>query len=63
MVRGNDLNDKHDKWNFRGLNIVWVETILDGIFRIGAIRVLIILGGIFTGRNCPGGSYPGWEFS
>ena len=28
------------------------------IFRVGIVRVEVILGG-----NCPGVSYPGWEFS
>ena len=29
-----------------------------GIFRVGIVQV-----GVILGRNCPGGSYPGWEFS
>ena len=78
MTRGNDLNGKHDEWKFGGLNIVWVETILDCSFWIGVIRegifwVVIMLGGNFPGGNClggvilggncPGGSYLWWEFS
>ena len=64
---------KHDEQEFTGLNIVWVGTILDGIFWIAIIRVGIfwvgifqvgvILCGNFLGGNAPGGSYPGWEFS
>ena len=64
---------KYDEQEFTGLNIVWVGTILDGIFWIAIIRVGIfwvgifqvgvILGGSFPGGNFPGGSYPGWEFS
>ena len=64
---------KHDEQEFTGLNIVWVGTILDGIFWIAIIRVGIfwvrifqvgvILGGSFPSGNFPGGSYPGWEFS
>ena len=53
MTRGNNLNGKYDEWEFTRLNIAWVGTVLDGIF-----RVRIILGGKF-----PGASYPGWEFS
>ena len=68
MARGNHLNGKHYEWEFTRLNIVWVGTLLDGIFLIAIIRVgifwvVIILSGNFLGRNCPGGSYPGWEFS
>ena len=54
------------------LYIVWVGTILDGIFWIGLIWVAIILGGNFTGGNYPewelfGGNHPsgnflGWRF-
>ena len=29
-----------------------------GIFQVGMVRV-----GVILGENCPGGSYPGWEFS
>ena len=62
-MRGNDLDGKHDEWKFTRLNIVWVETIFDGIFYnqiiwVHIFRVVIILGG-----NCPVGSYSGWEFS
>ena len=68
LTRGNNLNAKHDEWKFTRLNIVWVETVLDGIFSIGVIWmgifcVVIILRGNFPGGNCPGGSYPGWELS
>ena len=50
------------------MNIVWVGTILDGIFwiaiiRVGIFQVGIILDGNFPGGNCPGGSYPEWELS
>ena len=63
MTRGNNLNSKHDEWEFTRLNIVWFGTVLDRIFWIGIIRVEIfrvgiIMGGNFTGGNCPGGSYP-----
>ena len=73
----NGLNGKHDEWEFTGLNIVWVGTILDGISWIGFFLVVIVLGGNFRVRivpagvilsgkfphgNCPDGSYPGWEF-
>ena len=59
---------KHDEWEFTRLNIVWVGTVLDGIFwiginRVGIFWIVTILGGNFPGVNCPGGSYPGWEFS
>ena len=58
---------KYDEQEFTGLNIVWVGTILDGIFwiaiiRVGIFQVGVILGGSFPGGNFPGGSYPGWEF-
>ena len=61
MTRGNNLNGKHDEWEFTRLNIVWVGTVLDEIFWIGIIRVgiswmVIILGRNFSGWNCPGGS-------
>ena len=50
------------------MNIVWVGTILDGIFWIAIIRVRISpVGfarvGVILGGNCQGGSYPDWEFS
>ena len=66
-MRGNDLDGKHDEWEFTRLNNVWVETIFDGIFyneiiRVGIFWVVIILGGNVPGGNFPGGSYPGWEF-
>ena len=64
---------KHDEQEFTGLNIVWVETILDGIFwiaiirvgffQVGVFQVGVILGGNFPGGDCPGGSYPGWKLS
>ena len=68
MTRGNNLNSKHDEWEFTRLNIVWVGTVLDEIFWIGItwvgiFWVVIILVGNFPGGNCPSGSYPGWEFS
>ena len=57
---------KYDEQEFTGLNIVWVGTILDGIFWIAIIRVGIFWVGIFQvgvilGGSFPGGSYPGWE--
>ena len=57
-------NGKHDKQEFTGLNIVWVGTILYGIFwtaiiRVGIFQVGVILGGSFPDGNLPGGSYPG----
>ena len=64
---------KHDEQEFTGLNIVWVGTILDGIFWIAIIRVGIFQVGIFQVgifrvgtvwvRVILGGSYPRWEFS
>ena len=68
MTRGNNLNGKHDEWEFTRLNIVWVRTLLDGIFWIGIHRVeifwlVIILGVNFSGGNCLGGICPEWEFS
>ena len=64
MTHRNNLNGKHDEWEFTRLNIAWVGTALDaifwigiirvGIFRMGIVRVEVILGG-----NCPGESYPG----
>ena len=69
---------KHDEQEFTGLNIVWVGTILDGIFWIAIIRVEILWVGIFQvelswvgifqmgvilGGNFLGGIYPGWELS
>ena len=69
---------KHEEQEFIGLNIVWVRTILDGIFWIAIIRVGIFWMGIFQvrifqvgvvlsenfpGGNCLGGSYPEWELS
>ena len=64
-MRGNDHNSKHDEWGFTGLNIVWVGTILDGIFWIRIIRVVIVrvgvvLAGNLSGGNCPGETYPEW---
>ena len=66
MKCGNDLNGKHDEWEFTGLNIVWVGTKLDGIFWIGIILVgsfwvVIILGGNFPGGSYPRGELSGWE--
>ena len=59
---------KHDEQEFTRLNIVWVGTILDGIFWIAIIRVGIFWAGIFQvgillvgvilGGSFPGGSYP-----
>ena len=68
MTCGNNLNSKHDVWEFTRLNIVWVGNVLDKSFWIGIIwvkifRMGIILGENFLGGNSPGGSYPGWEFS
>ena len=60
MTRGNNLNGKHDEWEFTGLNIVCVGTILDGIFWIGIIRVGIFWVLIIPGR-VEGGF--GWEMS
>ena len=34
-----------------------------GIFWLVVVRMGIILDESFPGGNCPGGSYPGWEFS
>ena len=77
MTRGNNRNGKHDGWEFSGLNIAWVRTILDGIgvilgviglswvriFRVGIVRVGVILGGNFPGGgNCPGGVILGGNF-
>ena len=59
----NGLNGKHDEWEFTGLNIVWVGTILDGISWIGFFLVAIVLGGNFPCENCPSQSYPEWEIS
>ena len=61
MTRGNNINGKHDEWEFTRLNIVWVGTVLDEILWIGIIRMgfswmVIILGRNFSGWNCPGGS-------
>ena len=68
MTRGNNLNGKYDEWEFARLNIVWLGTVLNGIFWIRIIWVEIfwvgiILGGNFPGGNCLGGSYPSREFS
>ena len=72
MTLGNDLNGKHDGWEFSGLNIVWVETILDrifwigvirvGIFRVRIVRVGVIRGGNFTRWNDPVGIIQGGNF-
>ena len=64
MMGGNDVNDKHDEFEFTGLNIVRVRTILDGfswigIIRVGILWVVIIQGGNILVGNCPGGSYLG----
>ena len=68
---------KHDEPECTGLNIVWVGTILDGIFWIAIIRVEILWVGIFQveltwvgifwvgvilGRNFPGGNLPGGSY-
>ena len=68
---------KHDEQEFTGLNIVWVGTILDGIFwiaiiRVGIFQVGVILGGNFlwwgfsrwelSGGNHPCGNFPGGSF-
>ena len=68
MTRGNNLNIKHDEWQFTRLNIVWVGTVLYGIFWIDIIQmgifwVVIILVWNFLGGNSLGRSYAGWEFS
>ena len=78
MTRGNNLNSKHDEWEFTRLNIVWFGTVLDRIFWIGIIGVeifrvgIIMVGilqveivqlGVILSGNFLGGSYPGWEFS
>ena len=54
---------KHDKQEFTGLIIVWVGTVLDGIFWIAIMRVGIFQVGVILGGSFPGGSYPGWKFS
>ena len=65
MIRGNNPDGKHDERGFARLNIAWVGTVLDRTFWIGLIirmeifRVEINLGGNFSDRNCPCGSYPG----
>ena len=58
---------KNDEQEFTGLNIVWMGTILDGIFWIAIIRVGIFWVGIFQVRvilsgSFPGGNYPGGSF-
>ena len=55
---------KNDEQEFIGLNVVWVGTILDGIFWIaiiwmgifwvGIFQVGVILGGSFLGESFPG---------
>ena len=53
ITRGNDLNGKHDEWEFTELmNIVWLGTIR------GSFLDWNNLGGYFLDD-----SYPGWEFS
>ena len=59
MTHGNNLNGKHDEWEFTRQNIVWMETVFGGIFLIGIIRVGIFWVVINLGGNFPGGSYPG----
>ena len=66
MTHGNNVNGKHDEWEFIRLNIVWVGTVLDRIFWIRLIWVEIFQMGIslgenFLGGNCLSGGYPGWE--
>ena len=58
-MRGNDLIGKDRQKEFTELNIVWVGTILDGIFQIGTIRVGIFWVAIFLGENFPCGYCPG----
>ena len=53
---------KHDEQEFTGLNIVWVGTILDGIFWIAIIWVGIFQVGIFLVEVILGGSFPGGNF-
>ena len=54
---------KHEEQKFTDLNIVWVGTILDGMFWIAIIRVGIFQVGVILGGSFQGGSYPGWKFS
>ena len=54
---------KHDEQEFTGLNIVWVGTILDGIFWIAIIRVGIFWVGIFQVGVILGGNFLWWGFS
>ena len=61
-TRGNNVNGKHDEWEFSRLNIFWVGTVLDRIFWIGIIRVGIFWVVIIVGGDFSCGSYPGWEF-
>ena len=58
MTRSNNLNGKHDEWEFTRLDIIWVGTVLDRIFWIGIIRVEIFMVRIIMGGNFTGGSYP-----
>ena len=53
---------KHDEQEFTGLNIVWVGTILNGIFWIAIIRVGIFWLKIFQVGVILDGSFPGWNF-
>ena len=55
---------KHDEQEFTGLNIVWVGTILDGIFwiaiiRVGILQVEIFLVEVILGGSFPDGNFPG----
>lgn len=67
MTRRNDLNDKHDEWEFARLNNAWVGTTLHRILwieiiRVGIFWVEIILGGNFPAGSCLGGDFPWWGF-
>ena len=57
MTRRNDLNDKHDEWEF-----AWVGTTLHRILWIEIIRVGIFWVEIILGGNFPAGDFPWWEF-
>ena len=57
MTRGNNLNGKHDEWEFARLDIVWVGTVLDRIIWIGIFWVEIFPVRAIMGRSFTGGSY------
>ena len=63
ITRGNDLNGKHDEWEFTELNTVWVRTILDGIFWIGVISWVGIFWLGIAWWESSGWQFCGWEFS